>query len=295
MEPSGSKEIPFLGEFQEREVRSGKLNLYYTEWGNRDSVRRPLVMVHGLNVQSHTWDPIASDMALDRKVYCLDLRGHGRSDWSQDGYRTEQFSGDVRALIESLQLHDFDLLGHSLGVRIAVHYAARHGIGSGRLALSDLSVEMSKELAAQLQAGAEAAVSIAFDSEDAALAYYSAAHPTWESVFHRLHAHYQLAANWAHKLVPRADPQLRWVFNLFCDDPTNQVNEVPELWSAARALNMPTLLMWGRRSDLLTDEGVRAMRDAISGLTVSAFDTGHYIPREASGQFTTELRAFLDG
>ena len=43
----------------------------------------PVVMLHGLNVQCHTWDPIARELAADYHVICMDMRGHGDSDWAR--------------------------------------------------------------------------------------------------------------------------------------------------------------------------------------------------------------------
>jgi pimeloyl-ACP methyl ester carboxylesterase len=48
-----------------------------------------LVLVHGLNVQLHTWDPLADQLAQDYRVICVDLRGHGDSGWATEGYHLE--------------------------------------------------------------------------------------------------------------------------------------------------------------------------------------------------------------
>ncbi|WP_143316930.1 alpha/beta hydrolase [Clostridium sp. HBUAS56017] len=76
---------------------------------------------------------------LSKKGYrCigLDQRGFGNSDKPLTGYDYNTLSDDVRAVIESLQLKDFTLAGHSTGGSIAIRYMARHnGYGVSKLAL----------------------------------------------------------------------------------------------------------------------------------------------------------------
>ncbi|MBD7911715.1 alpha/beta fold hydrolase [Clostridium cibarium] len=76
---------------------------------------------------------------LSKKGYrCigLDQRGFGNSDKPLTGYDYNTLSDDVRAVIESLQLKNFTLAGHSTGGAIAIRYMARHnGYGVSKLAL----------------------------------------------------------------------------------------------------------------------------------------------------------------
>ena len=56
----------------------------------------------------------------------MDQRGFGKSDQPLIGYDYDRLSDDVRCVIETLNLHDITLLGHSTGGSIAVRYMARH-------------------------------------------------------------------------------------------------------------------------------------------------------------------------
>jgi len=57
-------------------------------------------------------------------VFAPDLRGHGRSSWTSDGYRLVDFAGDVAAFIGSVVREPAILLGHSLGGEVALITAA---------------------------------------------------------------------------------------------------------------------------------------------------------------------------
>lgn len=66
----------------------------------------------------------------------MDQRGFGKSDQPLTGYDYDRLSDDVRCVIETLNLHDITLLGHSTGGSIAVRYMSRHrAFGVKRLVL----------------------------------------------------------------------------------------------------------------------------------------------------------------
>lgn len=66
----------------------------------------------------------------------IDTRGFGNSDKPYGGYDYDTMSDDVRYVIDTLQLTDITLAGHSTGGAIAIKYMARHkGYGVSKLAL----------------------------------------------------------------------------------------------------------------------------------------------------------------
>lgn len=66
----------------------------------------------------------------------IDTRGFGDSDKPYSGYDYDTLSDDVRHVIDTLQLSNITLAGHSTGGAIAIRYMARHkGYGVSKLAL----------------------------------------------------------------------------------------------------------------------------------------------------------------
>ncbi|MCM3600784.1 alpha/beta hydrolase [Robertmurraya korlensis] len=57
----------------------------------------------------------------------MDVRGFGKSDKPVTGYDYNRLADDVRAVVDTLQLRNITLVGHSTGGSIAVRYMARHG------------------------------------------------------------------------------------------------------------------------------------------------------------------------
>ena len=264
------------------------LRFHYTEWGA--PAAPPVVMLHGLNVQCHTWDPIAREVAADRHVIAMDMRGHGDSDWAQSGYRVRSMARDVHGLIDALGLGPVDLVGHSAGVRVAIAVAGEKPETVRRLALSDAGPANSAAGAVAMRDFIQATTNLrGFRNEDEARKFYLGFHPEWREDFIDLHVRYQLRRNWAGKLVPKADPDVQWI--------TGSVSlpDVEYLWKMSALLTMPTLLMVGRRSNVLDEGVVERMLAAMPNAEARWFDSGHYVPRELPDEFTEVLAGFLAG
>jgi pimeloyl-ACP methyl ester carboxylesterase len=63
-----------------RPVQAGTARLAYRTWGPAGAPS--LVLLHALGEQSSHWAPVARALSSWWRVYALDLRGHGASDWS---------------------------------------------------------------------------------------------------------------------------------------------------------------------------------------------------------------------
>ncbi len=101
---------------------SQRLTLSACAWG--DAVRPLVILVHGGLDQKRSWDWTAVALADRYRVVAYDLRGHGTSEWVNDGdYGVMDHVFDLASLIDHLQQDRFRLVGHSLGGNIALRYA----------------------------------------------------------------------------------------------------------------------------------------------------------------------------
>lgn len=64
--------------------------------------------------------------ALGFRCIGFDTRGFGKSDKPWDGYDYDRLADDLKSVVDSLELHNFTLLGHSTGGAIAARYMGRH-------------------------------------------------------------------------------------------------------------------------------------------------------------------------
>jgi pimeloyl-ACP methyl ester carboxylesterase len=272
--------------YQDGWLQLDGMRIHYTEWG--PVTAPPVVLLHGLNVQCHTWDPIARVLANNHHVIAMDMRGHGDSDWSRTGYRVRSMARDVHGLVDALGLGPVHLVGHSAGVRVAIAVAGEQPETIRSLALSDAGPANSKSGAVAMRDFLQATTNLrGFRDESEARECYLRWHPEWNPEFIDLHVKHQLRLNWAGKLVPKADPDVQWI--------TGSVSlpDVEYLWKMARKLVMPTLLMVGRKSNVLDEEVVNRMLAEMPNAKVRWFDGGHYFMRENPDEFNAVLGTHL--
>jgi pimeloyl-ACP methyl ester carboxylesterase len=112
-----------MNEPESRYFESMRLRLHYCVWG--DESKPAVILVHGGRDHARSWDFVADRLVDEYAVYALDLRGHGDSDWAQGGgYSLSGYVADLARLIDVLGRDKVALVGHSLGGRIVLDYAA---------------------------------------------------------------------------------------------------------------------------------------------------------------------------
>jgi 3-oxoadipate enol-lactonase len=125
-----------------RTVDVGGITLAYQVSGDPDAP--PLVLLHGRGAGAADWDGVAPAFARHRRVYALDLRGHGRSDWPGE-YSLELMRADVLGFLDALALDKVDLIGHSMGGAVAYLLAEEHPDRVDRLVLEDVPAPFPRE------------------------------------------------------------------------------------------------------------------------------------------------------
>ncbi len=100
-------------------VRSGDVEIFYRKFGKPG--RTPVLIVHGLSFFSYDWIDAGTQIAQDREVAAIDMRGFGQSDWSPSrDYKLETLSDDVIKVLDMLGWRKAVLIGHSFGGRVCL-------------------------------------------------------------------------------------------------------------------------------------------------------------------------------
>jgi pimeloyl-ACP methyl ester carboxylesterase len=106
---------------------NGSVEIAYLDEGEGD----PIILIHGfastknVNWAYPTW--VSTLTKAGRRVIALDNRGHGDSakPYNPEDYHIGTMAGDVRALMDHLQIARADVMGYSLGGRIAAYLGHR--------------------------------------------------------------------------------------------------------------------------------------------------------------------------
>src|SRR5262245_61819586 len=98
--------------------------IYYKDWG-----KGPVVTFsHGWPLNADAWDGQMLFLVQHGfRVIAHDRRGHGRSGQASSGNDMNGYADDLAAVIDTLDLHNATLVGHSTGGGEVVRYIGRHG------------------------------------------------------------------------------------------------------------------------------------------------------------------------
>jgi pimeloyl-ACP methyl ester carboxylesterase len=113
----------------------GGVTLAYRGFGPSEAV--PVLLLHGMGDDARTWDRFAGELAAaGRQAIALDQRGHGESSHPGE-YSIDLMRADVIAFLDHLGIARADLVGHSMGGRVATIVACDHPSRVRRLVVED--------------------------------------------------------------------------------------------------------------------------------------------------------------
>ncbi len=136
--------------YEDRTIEVAGLNLHFQDYGSAG--KRPMICVHGGAASGHWFDFVAGDFCGEHHVLSIDQRGHGDSQWAASfDYTYERYAADLDEFAAKLDLHDFVLIGHSMGGAVALTYAALHPGRLARLVIVDTTLHMTPERIAKLR------------------------------------------------------------------------------------------------------------------------------------------------
>jgi 3-oxoadipate enol-lactonase len=103
-------------------IRLGNIEMYYEVHGSGE----PIVLVHGLSMDSSTWFNQVPVLSQKYQVIVFDNRGVGQTDAPNEVYSTEMMADDAAALLNFLDVDNAHILGFSMGGMIAQTIALKY-------------------------------------------------------------------------------------------------------------------------------------------------------------------------
>jgi pimeloyl-ACP methyl ester carboxylesterase len=123
---------------------------HFLEWGQPGAPQ--ILLLHGGNQSSHSWDLVSLHLADRFHVFALDQRGHGDSEWNRElDYSIDSMVSDARAFIADQRLDNPIIFGHSMGGRVTLTLATANPGLARALVIVDVGPEISEEGAKTIQ------------------------------------------------------------------------------------------------------------------------------------------------
>jgi len=113
-----------MGKITVGRQNSEDIEIYYEDHGTG----QPVVLIHGYPLNGHSWEKQESVLLqAGHRVITYDRRGFGQSSQPTTGYDYDTFAADLNALLDTLDLRDAVLVGHSMGTGEVTRYLGKYG------------------------------------------------------------------------------------------------------------------------------------------------------------------------
>lgn len=277
-------------------LEGGGLELAADLWG--DPTDPPVVFLHGAGQNRRAWNEAARSVAgAGWHAVTVDHRGHGDSDWPvESSYEWDHFGDDVEALVAQFSRPPV-MVGASLGGMSALIAQGRSDNQLYRaLVLVDVTPRMELDGVKRI-VGFMAAHPEGFDSLDDAS---------------------QVIADYTGRPKPDSpdglrqvlrhgdDGRWRWHWDIrFLEGRADEILSAQQgsdrneairemLLDAASQIRVPTLVVRGAQSDMVSPEAVRELVDIVPGSRfVDVADAGHMVAGDQNDHFVGAVLDFL--
>ncbi|MBB32203.1 MAG: alpha/beta hydrolase [Acidimicrobiaceae bacterium] len=275
----------------ERFTTSSGIKIEADLWGPISD--RSVLLLHGGGQTRHSWDSTARRLA-DIGVFAitLDLRGHGRSDWSKNSeYELSQFSEDIVFVLEEIGICPV-LVGASLGGLVGMYLEGRMRPGSiSALVLVDVVPNMNVN-------GAERVKDFMLKHSEVGFASLSEV----AEVLAEYNPYRKKPTDLEGLKKNLRKRGNRWFWHwdpTFISSERNEKNpdmrNTQLLNEVMSNIKVPTLLVRGKMSDLVTEDEVQEFLEKFPQSDfVDVSGAGHMVAGDKNDVFSGEVIAFLN-
>jgi peroxiredoxin len=263
-----------------------------------DPAAPPVLLFHGGGQTRHAWGTTLKVLGeRGWRAYSVDLRGHGESEWADDGdYTMDAFAEDIRILSSGMPQPPA-LVGASLG-GIASMAAIGETDGppiASALVLVDVAPTIEMDGALRIGAFMAEHMEDGFGSleevADAISAYNPHRPRPTDLSGLRKNLRQRPDGRWAWHWDPR------FISGRFGsqDETRSSLVDPARLRIAAKNLTIPVLLVRGRMSDLLSEEGAQELLELVPhARLVDVAGAGHMVAGDRNDLFNDEVVSFLE-
>ena len=255
------------------------MKLNFKEYGEGS----PMVILHGLFGSLDNWFSLAKAFTDKHHVYLVDQRNHGQSPHA-DTHTYEEMADDLYGFFQEHGLKDAILIGHSMGGKTAMRFAAQHPELLKKLIVVDMGVKgypVHHDLIIRaMQALDLAAISSRSEAE--------------ENLRHLLDEDEStiqfLLKNIYRKKEADGSATYAWRFNL--DVLAEDIEEMG--LPVQSGANTDTLFLYGTQSKYVLEDDKPDILSFFPNATFKDLKTGHWVHAQDPEGFVSAVKDFID-
>ena len=265
------------------------MELFYRKYGDGP----PLIIIHGLYGSSDNWISVGKELADNFRVYIIDQRNHGQS-IHRDEHDYNALSEDLKEFMDQQGIEKASLLGHSMGGKTAMFFAAKYKERVSNLIVVDI-----------------APVSYHSSEDKSHTIHYtildSMAEIDLSAISRREEADEKLKKNIPQdrlrqfllkNLKRRKDGSFFWSLNI--NTIKKEFSKIlegfdPENYGPNKEITgFPTLFIRGSRSAYITENTIPEIRRIFPYAEIATIeDAGHWVHAEKQDEFIHTIRKFI--
>lgn len=252
------------------------MNLFYRTFGEGE----PLFILHGLFGSSDNWVSLGKQFAENYRVIIPDLRNHGQSPHS-DLWDYAAMAEDVHQLAENLGLNQINLIGHSMGGKVAMQVAGTYQDFVGRLVVADIG---PKQYPVQHRTILDGLLGIKLEK----LASRKEADEQLSKTVPELGVRQFLLKN----MDRVSGKDFQWKLNLAVIN--KQIANVGTSTFPSSRISVPTLFINGSKSGYVSKEDHKEISEYFTNVQFDTIeDVGHWLHAEQPQVFMDKVMAFF--
>jgi pimeloyl-ACP methyl ester carboxylesterase len=251
-----------------------QISLPYVEQGEPSGI--PLIFLHGYTDSWRSFEPVLPHLPAHLHAYAVTLRGHGDATRPTSGYSPAEFAADVAAFMDALEIESAVIVGHSMGSYIAQCFALNYPERTRGLVLIGSFTKLAgKACVTELWEGVSAFTDVV--DPDFALEFQQS------TLARRIPQGFlDMVVEESLKLPPKVWKAV--LKDLLASDFSEQI----------KAINSPTLILWGEQDALFLKGEQETLRSAIADSQLLIYpNTGHALHWEEPQRFADDLVNFV--
>jgi len=282
------------------------LSLYYREYGSGDKI---IICLPGLTRNSKDFHDLATRLATDYRVLCLEFRGRGQSEhdpkWRH--YHPGTYARDTWNLLDTIAVEQCIVIGTSLGGLVAMIMSAQQGSRIKAIVMNDIGPEVNPVGITRIlkNAGVKAEINNWQDAVDRSKFMGAHALPDmpdeyWQKFARRT---YRLNKDGIPELDvdPNVGVAIRKGVSL--SNILAKIRKTGVLkriggvfidpWDSFRTVDMPCLVLRGEISDVLSEDIVKRMHTVKPDLKSAVIPNRGHVPLLDEPESLTAIDSFL--